>query len=497
MSIKLYRGIENMKSYNKIWNVLMDHNVYRIINLIIYIFYFVPSDYGIDYIPYLVSFFWGIVLLVWDFFTKRLMFKQSYWYLLIAFCISYVFSILTNLEASISYIGMNLVYIAISVFIFYTINPELSKAKRNKHFQLMNDIFIVITFVLAIVSIVMFLFGISYVTAEGARQGFIENRLFGVYTSPNVGSMFGYASIILALVNNYFKRGSWKKFQRFYIFNVIIQYISYMLSSSRGTRIAIVAFFVFLILISSIHFTFNQENSGKKIVRNILIVVGLFTSFNFVNQYSTILLSYAPSVIYNITNSTDKTNNNSNKTDESTKRQPIRKVVIEHSGEEAEVSSGRFTIWEAGFELVKQKPIFGVADSFVYRNGELSQHVDEAPLSDMNKRELERVKGNMHNTYVALLVKGGVVGFIVLAIFVILILKEHYLFIKSNQVDINDESIQVYIIILAFILSLFVNDFVETHLILNNRDVIGLLFWSYLSFLNHFRHDYDSQLTHN
>ena len=34
-----------------------------------------------------------------------------------------------------------------------------------------------------------------------ARQGFIEHRLFGVYTSPNVGAMFGYTSIILSLIS--------------------------------------------------------------------------------------------------------------------------------------------------------------------------------------------------------------------------------------------------------------------------------------------------------
>lgn len=480
-----------MKNLAKIWGFLMNHHVYRIVNLIIYIFYFVPSDYGIDYIPYLVSFFWGITLLVWDFFTKRLMFKQSYWYILFALCISYILSIVTNLSAALVPMGMNFVYLAFSVFIFYVIDPRETQEEKNNKFQKMNDVFIVITFVLSIISLLTFVLNISFITAEGLRQGFIENRLFGVFTSPNIGSMFGYTSIMLMLINNYFKRGSWKKFQKFYIANGIIQYLYFVLSSSRGTRIAVITFFVFYFIITSILILYNQKQKYKQIIRSAFLLVGVLTSLTYANQFTSFTLSYVPGFVDNVTQGSDRIDTEI--LEDEVPDRLIKRVVISHSEDGSEVSSGRLTIWEAGHQLVKQKPVFGVADSYVYRNGELAGNIDEGNLSEINKSELVRAHGNMHNTYVAVLVKAGISGFVILSIFIVCILKDSYIFIKDNKNDFNDENIQMYIIILAFLLSLFANDLVENHLIFNNRDVMGLIFWSYLSYLNHFRKAYSSK----
>ena len=68
-----------------------------------------------------------------------------------------------------------------------------------------NNVFIIIIFSCANIYLSIY-FLISYHVPTGtpgllARQGFIEHRLFGVYTSPNVGAMFGYTSIILSLIS--------------------------------------------------------------------------------------------------------------------------------------------------------------------------------------------------------------------------------------------------------------------------------------------------------
>lgn len=466
----------------------MDHHFYRTVNLIIFLFYFVPSDFGIDYYPYVLSFFWGIILLGWDFFTKRLMFKQHYWYILLALCISYGLSILTNLSASIPHIGMNFVYLALSVFVFYVINPDEKREDRNRKFQKMNDIFIVIMFVLSIISLGTFIFNMSFLTAEGLRQGFIENRLFGVFTSPNMGSMFGFVTIILMLANNYFKRGSWKKFQTFYIINTVIQYLYFVLSSSRGTQLTLIAFFVFLFLITSINLLTKTKRNVKVVLRNAVLLVGALTIMTTASDIASFGLSYVPSLVNSVGLGTNINETDSlDEEEEDIQKSTIKRVVISHSEENAEVSSGRYSIWDAGIQLLKQKPVFGVADSYVYRSGKLADNIDEKPLSKVNKSELDRAQGNMHNTYVAILVKAGISGFLILLIFIVFILKDNYLFIIDERNNLDDEAFQMYIILLAFLLSLFANDLVENHLIFNNRDVMGVIFWSYLSFLNHYR----------
>lgn len=468
--------------------MLMNHQLYRSVNLIIFLFYFVQSDFKIDYIPYIVSFFWGIVIIGWDFFTKRIMFKQPYWYLLLGVCISYGISIITNFPTNIFNNGMNLVYLAISLFIFYVVDPEISAEKRNRHYQKMNDAFIYATFFLALVSFLMFVFNISYHLPDGARQGFMENRLFGVYTSPNMGSMFGYVSVFLMLVNNYFKRGSWKKFQKSYLVNGIIQYLCFILAQSRGTQLAIIGLTVFVFLIYALKSIVSRKPFLSASGKNAFMLIGLFVTLVFLNGTVETGLSYVPSLFSNAFSlDAGEAESGEENVDNGTDEKPIEQVVIQHSDENAEFSSGRFTIWSAGLQLVRQRPLFGVGDSYVYRSGEISPQIDETKLSEVDKYELRRAHGNMHNTYVAVLVKGGIVTFAILAVFVVLILKDNVLFLMDTKLSFSNEDIQMYVLTLAFLLSLFVNDLVENHLIFNNRDVMGLVFWSYLGFLNHFR----------
>ena len=478
-----------MSKIKDIWNFLMSHQLYRVVNIVIYIFYFVQSDYGIDYIPYVVSFFWGILIIIYDFFTKRVMFKQPYWILLLLLCVSYVISIATNFPTNLVHNGMNLVYLAISVFIFYSTDPDLSEDRKLKDIKIMNDVFIGIIFILGIVSITMFIFNVSYHLDGNIRQGFMESRLFGVFTSPNIMSMFGYVSCFMILINNYIKRGSWKKIQKFYVINVLTQYICYLLSSSRGTQLALVGFAIFLFLTICIRVLFVEKNKFKKIGKSLLLIVGICVSLSYLGQFIENGLSYIPSIVSSITTKTEE----QVVVDETGKetvikvKEPIEKVVIQHSEEHAEVSSGRLSIWRAGLKLVQQKPLFGVGDSYVYRSGNLSPQIKEYNLSEIDKSELRRAHGNMHNTYIAVLVKGGIVSFVILSLFIIFILKDNFFYIINKKIDFDSEKIQVYAITLAFLLSLFVNDLVENHLIFNNRDVMGLVFWSYLGYLNHFR----------
>lgn len=482
-----------MSLIKKTWDWFMDYHHFRVANLIIYIFYFVPSDFNAENIPMKLAFVWGAALLAWDFFTKRLMFKQPYWYVLLALCVSYGITIITNFPYSIVNNAYNLVYLATSLFLFYPMDRTIPREKLRKQVQVFNEVGIVLTFALAFLSLFTFFFNLAYAVPTGtegvmARQGFMESRLFGLYTSPNIGSMFGYVSVFLMLVNNYLKRGDWRKFQKFYIVNAVAQYLFYVLSSSRGTQITLVGFMIFIYLIFTYKAIASRQVVGRRILRNFAILLVAFFGISAANTVTEWALSYIPPTISYVLNTEQETVIGEDGK-EVIVRKPIQKVVIQHSDEGAEVSSGRLTIWEAGIELVKQRPLFGVGDPNVYRTGELSGNLDESKLSDLNITELRRAYGNMHNTYVAVLLVSGIVGFLILTAFVVLILKDNIQFLGDKRFDFTRMDSQLYILIFAFLLSLFVNDLVENHLIFNNRDVMGLVFWSYLGLTNLLRRD--------
>ena len=106
----------------------------------------------------------------------------------------------------------------------------------------MNSIIISIALIAGIISIIMFLLNINLNIEQGTshfRQGFVENRLFGVYTSPNTGALFGIISIIAGCINSVIKTGRIFSWKRIYIVNAIVQIMFYTLSLSNGGFITI------------------------------------------------------------------------------------------------------------------------------------------------------------------------------------------------------------------------------------------------------------------
>ncbi|GEQ32284.1 hypothetical protein B795N_01660 [Marinilactibacillus psychrotolerans] len=476
-------------------------NYYRYINLIIFIIYFIPSGLNIENIPMKISFVWGLLLLAYDLLTERKMFKQPYWIVLFLLSVSYLLSVVTNYPHQFPDTIINWGYLLISVFIFYVFDPKKKSRNINKHIKILNDILIYMTMVLGTVAIVMFIFNISYRVPAGLgtftlRQGFIGSRLFGLYTSPNIGSMFGYVSVILMLVNNHLKRGDWKSFQNLYIFNGVIQYLFFILSKSRGTQITIFGFGIMLIIIATV----LRISKDKKLWSSVK-TWGLGTGvallvFFSVNNTVEEGLSYIPSIVdvvqYEVADQFGGRNENDENSDlESDKEDreipSFSRIELRPEEEGSELSSGRVTIWMAGLQLLKQRPLFGVADTDIYRGIETTTQIDESELSDIDIAELKRASGNMHNTYVAVLAKSGIIGFLLLTTFVVLILKDNIIYLLSDNFNIKSPDSQIYVIILVFLLSLFVNDAVENHLIMNNRDVISLIFWTYLGYLNFIR----------
>ncbi|MEC6747671.1 O-antigen ligase family protein [Marinilactibacillus sp. XAAS-LB27] len=484
-------------------NYLLNPMIYRYVNLVIFMVYFIPSALNIENIPMKISFVWGLGVIAYDFVTKRNMLKQPYWLILALLAASYLVSVVTNYPYQFPDTAINWGYLIISLFIFYAFDTKESKQSVDKKIRIFNDIFIYATLVLGLIAIVLFVFNISYRVPAGLgtftlRQGFIGSRLFGVYTSPNIGSMFGYVSVVLMLVNNHFKRGTWTKFQTLYVINGIVQYIFFVLSKSRGTQITLVGLGFMLFSIAVL-----LKISKKRKLTSALKIWGLGVGLSLLVFFSVSrtveeTLSYVPSTIEVVKYEASNLFNNDNDTEVDPDQDPDSEVeekpapptfsrVDLRSDEGGELSSGRFSIWMAGLQLVKQKPFFGVADTDIYRGIETTNQIDESQLSDLDISELQRASGNMHNTYVSVLAKSGIVGFTLLAVFVVLILKDNIVYMLSGNFNLKNPSDQLYLIIFVFLLSLFVNDVVENHLIMNNRDVIGLVFWTYLGYLNFVR----------
>lgn len=478
-----------MQDKFKIKEWVLNWDNFRKVYLFLSLVYFMPSSFDLEQYPLWICFFWGGLIIAIDFFTKREMFKSKYWYLLVLMSLVYMLSILINYEFQLIRGTYNWVYLVTTFFVIYPIDSKQSSTEVKKNMTQFNNVLIYTVLVAGLISIIMFLFNISFIIPSGdvhARQGFFTSRLFGVYTSPNIGSIFGFLSIILSVLNNLIIREKWNKFTKLYIVNIIIQFFYFVLASSRGTELTIVVFSMLSLLFIVIPYLIQAYKSKiQVIVRTIVIFLSFFV---VIFGFTSILkegLSYVPGIVQQ---GLDIIGLNETKQENGKpiKKEPVDKLTIEHSPEDAEVSSGRFTIWTAGLNVVKQFPLFGTADSYFYRDYiKHNTQIDENKLSQLDINELKRSHGNMHNVYVQTLVMSGIIGFIVIGSFLILHIKDNSFYLLSFKEITVDY--QILAIMFFLVLSLFAEDMVESHIIFKVKDVVGIVFWYYLGLLQHFR----------
>ncbi|MFL2134693.1 O-antigen ligase family protein [Desemzia sp. FAM 24101] len=467
-----------------------DKDLFRKIYLALCILFFMPATLDIERYPLFVCMVWGGIIIAKDFFTDREMFKSSYWYLLLMAIVAYLLSTIINYDHALIRGIYNLIFMMINFFIVYPISQKQDRLTVKKNLTTFNDILIIMVFIAGVISLVMFIFHVSYIQTIGAndaRQGFIESRLFGVYSSPNVGSIFGMLSVMASLLNNSIKRTRWHNFSKFYIINLIVQYLYFTLSSSRGTMLSlfVISFFIATLIVVPV-----LSEKLKSIWKATMLTLLMYGVVMVIATFSTTLLrenlGYVPSFVQNIESQFSKEDTISGKEDKEVT--PVHKIAIKHSSEGAEASSGRFTIWTAGINVFKQNPLLGITDPEVYREGrDVSAFLDESKLSEMDIKELKRSGGNMHNVYVQTIVNSGIIGFAIIAVFVLLTLKDNTQYLLSFKKPTIDY--QFFALIFCLLLGLFAEDFVESHILYNNRDVVGIVFWYYIGVFQYVKKD--------
>ncbi len=482
---------------SKIGNIIHNHHIFRLIAIFFYIFQNVPSNFNLEVIPIKIILFWGIYLVIKDFFFEKIMFQPKYSWLVVLILVSYAFSVVLNISYQFPQGPVNWSYLALSLLLVYPYDRNENLDDTKKWMIRFNDCVIYVLFFTALVSLILFAINAQYWVINGTgetwmRQGFLENRLFGVYTSPNFGSMLGLLSVFLSFVNNILKRGSWNHFQTLYLVNIFVQYLYFTLSSSRGTRLSIIASMLFIVFLLLVHRLQKDRRYFRHIFKAALTVLASLFLFSACNNASQQILSYLPStveftqdVLQGEANLSFSEGMNAGSADN--RPSPI---VIQHSDENSELSSGRFTIWRAGLKALKQRPLFGLADADLYRDlGEFEApvQIDSSKLDQISRSELKRASGNMHNAYVSILVYTGLVGTSLFVIWAGLYAYHHLAFLFSKKFDWNRTDHQLFATILIMLIAILVDNLVETHIVFSNGNSIGFIFWTYAGYLSYLK----------
>ncbi|MEO1773005.1 O-antigen ligase family protein [Candidatus Enterococcus ferrettii] len=488
----------NDKFSARLVETLFDNSYFRIFNLVACLLYFIPSSLGIPDIVTKIAVVYGGLLAFNNFFIKRDFMKMKYWYLLCSVMIIFCITTLMNFEYNLIQNFYNFIYLVITFTVVFPIANTNSPKKIIKDFLLFNNVLVIFVFLATLISLVQFILLSKYQVQTAnpdilARQGFWESRLFGVYTSPNIGSLFGFISVAMSIINVSFKTPISKKLKTLYTLNFIVQLLYFFLSSSRGTQISISVFVLFYLFLKIIYVKTAKHvrpNDNRLLRNSIIIGIILLTLVNLGDVYIKNGLGHVPMIVKQETNFIKKIEEKNYEGSIDSKGiidQKNKQVVIEHSGEGAEVSSGRFTIWKAAIKAFKEKPILGYGDLSFYRNNQVPPF-DEKKITEFDKSELTRANGYMHNGYLQVLLSIGGIGFLLIFIFYILNLKD-IIFTYFTHVEKwypDSLSADTIFLLLSLLVSIFANELVEAHILFNNRDVVSIVFWYSLGVISFF-----------
>ncbi len=317
----------------------------------------------------------------------------------------------------------------------------------------------------AIISIIQFisLRGYYVINFNGKliRQGFVDSRLFGIFYDPNYAATISLIAIVFAIYN--IKRSNILQIV-YYLTIIVSNYTYIVLSGSRTTLISLI-----IVVAIYIYYKIKIYNSDfkKKMVNMVLIIFLVLTSYLAIKNIGEIYLAnHKEEYLNNIVRIS--------KEGESVNGVINSEVTLERSDvSDKNISNNRFAIWEGTIKLVSNKPLFGVSSGNwlgVSKSYDNSNYVVEQEYLP-------------HNGYLDLLFYNGIVGFGVIAIFVLLSIKK--ILLRIVYIDSEDENIKLIFMLFTIILVLLTYCMFFSNLFYG-LNIFGILFYSSIALGNIF-----------
>lgn len=340
---------------------------------------------------------YGFLVIVYDLFTKRNIFKNKFFPLIVLFFIFLFLSIIVNADKKPIDDFKIFTYAALEFFVIAMLPSDKSEEEVKKEYRILSLIVIVSLALIAIASIITFALYIRQPFKNDTGLYYVgvapDFRLHGISGNPNTLAMqmmflFAVASIYLTV---------FKPKQKVWIAIVLfLALVCLMLSGSRSAKLSFFAFLVVFIFLLSMSRS-KQKISFKLCIKNAVITAVVVSVIFACGKLVTFGAGYIPSLTENIRNSLFG---------ESVDTEDLfERVQTERNDTDTAVDgSGRITLFKTAFQIFKHHPLFGVGMSSMREYG--LKYMDGIELSGFNL-------GSVHNLPLQILACSGIFAFIV------------------------------------------------------------------------------------
>lgn len=409
----------------------------------------------------------GILLLLLDAFVNIRRKSFPYNLLLSMYMLVLIITTFVNRQYGLGENLKTIMWTVLQYFVIYQF--ALDNPNNEKFFNRISFGFIYSWFILSLSSMVLFFCKFGYERYYDARHrirvGFLESRLFGLYSDINNGAIAALAVIVLALFFLYHKK-AYGVSKAILICSLPLQFIYIVLSGSRSTyliSIAVLFTAVFIIMvkkksINNYFYRFLQASLFSTL--SIVLLIGIYNGTKWGFQE---LLPHLKGVQFNKPsgNSIDKVVNGNNVPNDSL----VRKDVADN----ADVSNARLTIWKSAFDLFKTNMILGISPKNLVPYAQ-----DVLPRGYIAKAGIA-----IHNAYLNVLTSTGILGFIPFFSFLVQSFIVNIRRISSKSFQVSNYRFFYCLILLMYALYACLNN----ELVYENT--IGtFIFWLFLGRVN-------------
>lgn len=177
--------------------------------------------------------------------------------LLVLFCISYVVSSAAVARYGVLSNVQGFVWLSLQCFALFAYDASASPCDVRRDVEVFSGVFVAVTFVMALVGLVMAFVGYTYVGSIGylgsSVGGMFGGRLFGLYSDVNLGAVCALVSALLS-VAALCKGGLHRASVVFLVANIVVEFAYVGLSASRTAVVAgVVSSFLLCLLLSARH----------------------------------------------------------------------------------------------------------------------------------------------------------------------------------------------------------------------------------------------------
>lgn len=427
---------------------------------------------------------WGALLVFRNIVLKKIMFPKMYLYISILFLLSYIITIFLNRDLNILSNIKSLIWMTIILLVLFPKNIKDDYKKVTKELKFLSKIIIVPTFIISLISLLLFFFNIFYwqITASNLRipQGYYAARLWGIYVDPNQACNVAMISIVFSIIYIYLSKQRKVGSIVFNIINILIQYIFIIMSASRGGGLGLIFLVIGLIYILSDKILIGLiDYKYIRLAVSLIVAISFSVVLAFSINGTKKLVAFIPEFIYRLEHEVVIENNN----EEQSQLENDNGINLEENildintvRPDGKGSNGRIQLWLDGFKLSQKSLIFGHGDRNI--NDRAKVYIPDSEL----------IYKHSHNGYIHLLLSGGIIAFILMFILIGKIAFESFTkIVITNSYDENN--------IIMSILSVLAGTLLVTTVFLSElfyfNSFTTLIFWCILGYIVFFNKRYD------